>query len=546
MKYYHVGVDVGSSSIRVAFTDSNGVIVAVDSENLDYTQSLENPKFVTQSSEQILQGYDRCINRINDQLKDEEFKLVSIGVAATCSMVVMERTIDGLVPYPVDYGFKDSKQNIVFWMDSRAEKETKDINDSLKGDKLLNYHGGAFIEEMGLPKIKWLIDNIPNQDLEDIVFFELYDFITFKLSKASNISTGTQDLKTSDTGYHIAMDGSIKGWDLDLLKRLDLDILSNGNFKAIGRLESSYTKTYLPIPDAGSLVYITEENLAIGHGVIDCYAGWIASCGKKIQNTLTMIAGTSTCFLVAHNNPSPSPGIWGPYNTLISELQVSEGGQSTTGKLIEHLFETHPAFKQIESDPFTLLEDRLTILEAVTGESAHFKNKDNFLYGDLSGNRTPYADGSMRGVFIGESTDISLNDLTLKYLCILEFLAFQTKQVLESLKGHDIGKVIISGSQAKNLRFVKLLAMVTGLPVEVSKTQPGYSGVKGAAYLGIAAFQRKSLLEIISNLNEDGVVYEPEVSDPKLVKLLEVKYRVMKDMAERQRDYRNWVSKALE
>lgn len=38
------------------------------------------------------------------------------------------------------------------------------------------------------------------------------------------------------------------------------------------------------------------------------------------------------------------PGIWGPYyNAMIPGMWLNEAGQSVTGKLIDHLIETHPA-----------------------------------------------------------------------------------------------------------------------------------------------------------------------------------------------------------
>lgn len=38
------------------------------------------------------------------------------------------------------------------------------------------------------------------------------------------------------------------------------------------------------------------------------------------------------------------PGVWGPYyNAMFPNLWLSEGGQSATGKLLDHIIDTHPA-----------------------------------------------------------------------------------------------------------------------------------------------------------------------------------------------------------
>lgn len=540
----YAGVDVGSSSIRVAVIDDQGVILQVETEPLVYSQSNIDSRFVTQSSKQIWDSYQICMERIKDKL-GSGLTIKSIGCAATCSMVVMKKGQDDtLHPYPADYGFSDPNENVVFWMDSRATEETRTINEILKGDSILDYYGGAFIQEMGIPKVKYLIDHIPKEDLDSIVFFDLHDFLTFMIAGGKKSENA---INVSNFYNPMALDGELKGWSSSFLKRIGLTRLVDEDFKAIGRVEKSPYKSFISIPPAGSRIATADDGVVVTQGVIDCYSGWIASCGKDFSNSLTMIAGTSTCFLLSHKVSEPITGIWGPFKGVLYDHYVSEGGQSTTGKLLEHLFETHPAFKELEKlgpDVFENIEQQIQIIEEKEG-SIHYLTKNMFLYGDLSGNRTPYADGDMRGVFIGESTDNSLRDLLLRYICILEFLALQTRQILSMLTKHHINKIIISGSQAKNLRFVKLLAEVTKLPVEVSDTDPRFSGVKGAAYLGLSGYKNIPLTDVIGSLNKEGTVYSPELSDGRLLRLLDVKYKVMIDMAERQRLYRSWVSTAL-
>lgn len=43
------------------------------------------------------------------------------------------------------------------------------------------------------------------------------------------------------------------------------------------------------------------------------------------------------------------PGIWGPYlDAMIPGLWLLEGGQSVSGKLIDHIIETHPASESVK------------------------------------------------------------------------------------------------------------------------------------------------------------------------------------------------------
>lgn len=43
------------------------------------------------------------------------------------------------------------------------------------------------------------------------------------------------------------------------------------------------------------------------------------------------------------------PGVWGPfYNAMIPDLWLLKGGQSVSGKLIDHIIDTHPASESIK------------------------------------------------------------------------------------------------------------------------------------------------------------------------------------------------------
>ena len=47
--------------------------------------------------------------------------------------------------------------------------------------------------------------------------------------------------------------------------------------------------------------------------------------------------------------PQPVPGVWGPYWSVILEgFWVMEGGQSATGRLLDHVIHTHAAFPALQ------------------------------------------------------------------------------------------------------------------------------------------------------------------------------------------------------
>lgn len=45
------------------------------------------------------------------------------------------------------------------------------------------------------------------------------------------------------------------------------------------------------------------------------------------------------------------PGVWGPYlDAMIPGLWLLEGGQSTAGKLLDYIINTHPISKSLEGE----------------------------------------------------------------------------------------------------------------------------------------------------------------------------------------------------
>ena len=66
---------------------------------------------------------------------------------------------------------------------------------------------------------------------------------------------------------------------------------------------------------------------------------------------LGLICGTSTCHMALNRFPKMIPGVWGPYfSAMIPNIYLNEAGQSATGKLIDFLIKSHPAFPSIQEN----------------------------------------------------------------------------------------------------------------------------------------------------------------------------------------------------
>ena len=319
--------------------------------------------------------------------------------------------------------------------------------------------------------------------------------------------------------------------------------------------------------------------IAIGSGVIDAYAGWIGTVGSKVDldagqtttdvpkldkseafSRLAAVAGTSTCHLAMSPDPVFVDGVWGPYrDTILPGYWMAEGGQSATGELLKHVIETHPAFNQAHSIAESYHANIYEYLNEHLKEMAHdqgapcvsYLGRHFFFYGDLWGNRSPIADPSMTGSIFGLTSDKTVDGLAIYYYATLEFIALQTKQIVDTMNksGHRISSVFMSGSQCQNDILVNLVASACDMPVLI----PRYihaAVCHGAAMLGAKAASAdaqgntEDLWDIMDRMSKPGKKVLP-TKDSNEKALLKVKYEVFLEQCFKQQKYRTMVDEAV-
>lgn len=321
------------------------------------------------------------------------------------------------------------------------------------------------------------------------------------------------------------------------------------------------------------------SGIPVGSGVIDAYAGWIGTVGALANlpshqlsektnghgisdpfSCLAVVAGTSSCHLAMSRDPIFIDGVWGPYrDVILPNYWISEGGQSATGELLKHVLETHPAYQDAISlanlsdvSIYDYLNNYLGKLAEKRSVPISHLTRHLFFYGDLWGNRSPLADPNMTGSVIGLTGDISITGLAFQYYGAMEFIALQTRHIIDTMNkaGRSIQSIFMSGSQCLNAILMQLMATACHMPVVI----PQYANaavVHGAAMLGAKAGRarmtggKESLWSIMRQMSKAGRVELPSTSKREK-KLLEIKYTVFLEQSRLQREYRKSVDTALE
>ncbi|OJD24635.1 hypothetical protein ACJ73_04002 [Blastomyces percursus] len=607
---HYIGIDVGTGSARACIIDNKGDIVGLASENIGLWQPQQG--YYEQSTTDIWRCICISVQRAISQHNINPASIHGIGFDATCSLAVFSHDDDE--PVSVTGPNFDTDRNIILWLDHRPVEETEKINAT--GHNLLRYVGGKMSIEMEIPKVLWLKNNMPKELFDRCKFYDLTDALTHlatgneKRSFCSVVckqgyvpvgvdgsvkgwqpdflnEIGLEEL-TEDSFKRI---GGING-QVSIVPHLPRPILmssparcteindviinrsiQNGEYLSAGELVGT-------LCDKAASELGLPAGIAVGSGVIDAYAGWIGTVGAKVQlgsgqlssdaakndrsqafSRLAAVAGTSTCHLAMSPNPVFVPGVWGPYrDTIIPGFWMAEGGQSATGELLKHVIETHPAFNQalsVSESYHTNIYDYLNehLKEMVADSQApsiSYLGRHFFFYGDLFGNRSPIADPTMSGSVIGLSSDKSVSGLALYYYATLEFIALQTKQIIETMNksGHSITSIFMSGSQCQNDILMKLIASACGMPVLIPRYVHA-AVCHGAAMLGAKAAsadengKTEDLWDIMDRMSKPGKMVKPS-TDEYEKKLLEVKYKVFLEQCYKQQQYRKDVDAVIE
>lgn len=359
--------------------------------------------------------------------------------------------------------------------------------------------------------------------------------------------------------------------DVDEWLRPSADCWQNGRYLSAGERIGGLTQK--AATELG-----LQPGIAVGSGIIDAYAGWIGTVGAKVDlglqgqnpNTpddgrsqafvrLAAVAGTSTCLLAMSPKPVFVPGVWGPYrDVVIPGLWITEGGQSATGELLKYVVETHPAcieacalLRDAESI-YDFLNHRLRDMAlSAKAPQISWLGRHFFFYGDLYGNRSPHADPTMTGAVVGLTSDKSVNALAIYYYGAMEFIALQTREIVERMNsaGHNVRSIFISGSLGLNDVLTSLIATALTMPVVI----PQYvhaAVARGAAILGAKAATADSsgvtedLWSVMSRMTKPGKVVQPRC-DVGEMKLLDSKYAIYLKQCSAQKEYRQAVDDAI-
>ena len=518
MSGFVCAVDVGTGSARAGILDRRGKLVSRATHPILINRPERDR--AEHDSEDIWQAICIAVQEACRKGGIDGRDVRGIGFDATCSLVVRDR--EG-APLALSPGSENCWDTIA-WLDHRAHAEADECTGS--GDAVLDTIGGVMSPEMQVPKLMWLKRNLPHVWENAGHFFDLTDFLAWKASGSPVRSQCTLACKWTYLAHG-------DGWRQDFFTQTGIsDLILRGRLPA--RPTPPGTSAGKLLREAAQALGLSSE-CRVGVGMIDAYAGMLGVLGGLIEGGqaerhAALIAGTSSCLMSISREPRRFPGVWGPYlGVVLPDLWVSEGGQSATGALLDHVIRWHSA----GGEPDRAMHERITgrIRELRAEEGSGFASRLHVLP-DFHGNRSPLAEPDALGVISGLSLDSSFDSLCRLYWRTAVGIALGLRQILEAQKsaGYGTDTLHVAGGHARNPLLTGLYADATGCTIVEPAIEDATLLGTGMVAATAAGFY-PDLASAAAGMWQEGRKREP---DPQARQLFDRDYRIFLEM-QRQR-----------
>lgn len=526
-----LGIDVGTASARAGVFDRRGVLLGHASREIAIWRPAAG--YVQQSGDDIWAAIAACVRAAMAAAGNPAID--GIGVDATCSLVALDAAGG---PVSVDPAGA-AEQNVIVWMDHRAEAEAAAINAT--GHDVLRYVGGRISLEMQTPKLLWLKNHLPERFARIAHFFDLPDFLTYKATGSLTRSLCSTVCKWTYLGHE-------GRWDASYFHAVGLGVLAEDGFARIGTDIAPLGAPLGRLSAEAAATLGLQPGIAVGVSAIDAHAGGLGVIGAALDGPadfdrrLALIGGTSACHMAVAAAPRFVPGVWGPYfSAMVPGLWLSEGGQSASGALLDHLVQNHAAYPALARQAaaegrhvFALLGARLATLagDAPLARLA----RDLHVMPDFHGNRSPRADASLRGMISGLALSAGADDLALLYLAAVQAIACGTRHIVAALnrQGYAIDTILACGGGTRDPLYLQAHADATGCAIVLAEEEEAV--LLGAAMLGaVAGGIHADLPAAMAGMSRAGRIIAP---DPALRGFYDAKYAVFQRMHDDQLAYR--------
>lgn len=475
-----IGVDIGTESLRTAFFDLQGGVLA--SASYTYATSSPAPGHFEQDPADWWAGLKNTIALCFTQSQLPPESVIGIGFTGTsCTVAPVNKQGEPLRP-------------ALMWMDLRAYREAQEIT-RLQHPAVTQASGYVSAEWMA-PKALWLKRYEPEIWQHTYKLVEGPDYLTWKLGGQWTAATGSAVGKRHWVRF-------MGGWPTDLYEKIGIPEFVERNADTV----------LFPTNPAGTLTAAGARELGLPAGITLVNAGPDAYVGMIGLNAFSagqfcLVTGSSNVHLAPLEKRVSLPGMWGPWCDVIQpDRWVLEGGQLSTGSMLRWFVtqfapDLQARAKQNSVSVYRMLDEQAAAIPP---------GSDGLVVLDYwRGNRTPYNDSEATGAMWGMTLNHSRAHI---YRAMMEGVAYGTAHTLVEFKGVglDLEVIVACGGAANSELWLQIYADVCGLPVQTTRFA-GAPALGAAISAAVAAGQFATLAEAANQMVKVRSTLEPRPS----------------------------------
>ena len=473
---YYIGIDLGTSSVKLLLMDELGAIH--QQVTREYPLEFPQPGWSQQAPEDwkaaVLSGLQELTANCDRR------QIAGIGTGGQMhGLVVLDRDDNVIRP-------------AILWNDGRTAAQVDYLNEVIGKQTLSERTANIAFAGFTAPKILWMRENEPENFARIAKIMLPKDYVNYVL-------TGVHCCDYSDASGMLLLDVAHKRWSKEML---DLCGITEAQMPA---LFESYETVGTLRPEIAQLLGF-PENVKVCAGAGDNAAAAVGT-GVVGDGGCNISLGTSGTVFISSKQFGVDP------NNALHAFAHADGGYHLMGCMLS-----------AASCNKWLMDDILRTKD-YAGEQAPITDEKlgtNHVYflPYLMGERSPINDTNARGAFIGMSMDTSRADMT---QAVLEGVAFAIRDSVEVAKslGIPLTSSMLCGGGAKSPLWRRILANVLNMPLTIPASEQG-PGMGGAMLAMVACGAYGSVAEACAKL---VTVSETVAPDPEIAARYEARYR---------------------
>ncbi len=473
---YYIGVDLGTSALKLVMMKGNGELVK--------TVSKEYPLYFPRSgwSEQNPTDWFSAVKEGLKELAacaDEKIAGISFG-GQMHGLVILDKDDNVLRP-------------AILWNDGRSTEETDYLNNVIGKEKLSKLTANIAFTGFTAPKILWVKNNEPEIFAKIAKIMLPKDYISYMLS--GNFSTDY-----SDASGMLLLDVKNKKWSKEMIDICSIseDMLPKlcESYEAVGDIKSELAKE-LGLNEGIKIVAGAGDNAAAAIGTATVGEG---ACNISLGTSGTVFISSKNFGVDSFNALHSFAHADGNYHLMGCMLSAA----SCNKWWMEEILKTKDFAKE-QSNIDNLGENNVFFLPYLMGE------------------RSPHNDPDAAGTFIGMRMDTKREDMT---LAVFEGVTFALRDSLEVARslGIKIERTMICGGGTKSPLWKKLVANILNLEVDVPMSEEG-PGFGAAILAAVGCGEYESVEKAAKSIIKIKEKIKPEAD---LVVKYEEKYQKFK------------------